>query len=251
MTDTGVTLDLQNVRKTRSATAGCFALHIPRLAVRRGELVVVRGPSGSGKSTLLDLLAMTLEPDRGAEQHFLVRPPHIEPIDIPALWRSRRRDGLAALRNRLIGYVLQTGGLLRCLTVQENIALPARLQGGYRPERVRMLAEQLDILPLLRRLPASLSVGERQRVAIARALAASPIIVIADEPTASLDPVNADRVLGILVDLVHTAGVSAIVATHAVHPILESAATVYACTVTRDEQGVRSVLDPALPAWSH
>ena len=122
---------------------------------------------------------------------------------------------MAGLRSRHIGYVLQYGGLLPYLTVRENIELSRRLL--HRPEEgaAEHWAERLNIADQLVKRPAELSVGQRQRVAIARALAHDPTVLIADEPTASVDPVNAARIMEVMVGLVDEMGVTLIVASHA------------------------------------
>ncbi|MGH8355765.1 MAG: ATP-binding cassette domain-containing protein, partial [Pseudomonas sp.] len=114
----------------------------------------------------------------------------------------------------VMGYVLQTGGLLGFLDVQRNIGLSRALLGLPVDAAVRRLAEQLEIADQLHKLPAALSVGQRQRVSIARALAHGPSIVLADEPTASLDPLNAERVMQLLVAQAEERGVCIVVATH-------------------------------------
>jgi putative ABC transport system ATP-binding protein len=137
------------------------------------------------------------------------------PSDIDRLWDARRPDELAELRSRYIGYVLQDGGLLPYLTVRQNIDLPRRLTGLPVDAIASELASKLDIGAQLDKLPATLSVGQRQRAAIARALAHEPAVIIADEPTAAVDPVNAERIVALLVDLTAALGVTLIVATHA------------------------------------
>ena len=137
------------------------------------------------------------------------------PRDIDRLWDARRPDELAELRSRYIGYVLQDGGLLPYLTVRQNIDLPRRLTALPDAAVANELASKLDIGPQLDKLPAALSVGQRQRAAIARALAHEPAVIIADEPTAAVDPVNAERIVALLVGLTSALGVTLIVATHA------------------------------------
>mgnify|MGYP001028561325 CR=1 FL=1 len=198
--------------KVRQAGASRFELLVPELRVRPGEIVVLRGQSGCGKSTLLDLLALALRPD-GAET-FSFHPEHRGPTDLLGLWERRDLDGLGRLRGAHIGYVLQTGGLLSFLTARENIALSCRLLGRDPAGLVERLAERLGIGSQLDKSPGQLSVGERQRVAIARALAHRPSVLLADEPTASVDPVNAAAILELLLELVRQAGVTAVIASH-------------------------------------
>ena len=197
--------------KRRDAEGAGFELRVPSLDIRPGEIVVLRGESGCGKSTLLDLLALALRPD--AAERFAFRPdPHADG-DVRDLWRRGDLNALGALRGRHIGYVLQTGGLLSFLSARENIALSCRLL-GQSTAGIEPLAQRLGIAAQLDKRPGQLSVGERQRVAIARALAHRPRVLLADEPTASVDPLNAAVILDLLMDLVRRAGVTAIIATH-------------------------------------
>jgi putative ABC transport system ATP-binding protein len=203
--------DLRHLRKTRTGAQGSFELHVPHCAVRAGEVVAVCGASGCGKSTLLDMLAMILQPD-GAERFLFT--PNAQAEEVNGLWSRRDLDALARLRGRHIGYVLQAGGLLPFLSVSDNIALPSRLLGRPADGTMEQLADRLGIRHCLDRLPATLSVGERQRAAIARALAHRPSVVLADEPTASVDPLNADTIFALFAELVSDFGVTALVASH-------------------------------------
>lgn len=200
-------LRLRDIGKSRPG----YRLQVPRLDLRPGQRLALVGPSGSGKSTLLDLLALVLSPDPGGVLEF-TRDGHTR--DIAALWRHDRQDLLASLRSQLMGYVLQTGGLLGFLDVRGNIGLPRALLGMPEDATVQRLAERLEIADQLDKLPAALSVGQRQRVSIARALAHGPALVLADEPTASLDPLNAERVMQLLVERAQEQGACILVATH-------------------------------------
>jgi putative ABC transport system ATP-binding protein len=122
---------------------------------------------------------------------------------------------LGRLRSRHIGYVLQHGGLLPYLTVRKNIELSRRLLGLPIGSFAEQLAAKLGIAGQLDKLPSALSVGQRQRAAIARALAHEPSIVIADEPTAAIDPLNSRRIMDLFIGLVNELGVTLILATHA------------------------------------
>lgn len=135
--------------------------------------------------------------------------------DVAAIWGSRDSDKLSELRSRHIGYVLQHGGLLPYLTVRKNVELPRELLNIPIDGVASDLAAKLGIEQQLDKLPSALSVGQRQRAAIARALAHEPGIVIADEPTAAIDPINAVRIVELLVDLVEALDVTLILATHA------------------------------------
>jgi putative ABC transport system ATP-binding protein len=205
---------LRDVVKNYSAGGTSFRLRIPHLEIERGAKLAFIGESGSGKSTLLEILAMLLQHTSAQQFHFA--PLANEPTqDVAALWRTRELDCLSELRSRHIGYVLQSGGLLPYLSVRENIELSRRLLQYPVGDEADQLAAKLDIAQQLEKLPAELSVGQRQRAAIARALAHAPPIVIADEPTAAIDPVNARRIVELLAALTEELGVTLIVATHA------------------------------------
>jgi putative ABC transport system ATP-binding protein len=209
-------LRLDGVERRHGGAAGGFRVVVERLEVAAGECVALTGPSGSGKSTLLDLLGLIAAPS--AAGRFTLNLPGVAGAgagaDVAALWARGDGDGLAELRGRGIGYVLQTGGLLPFLTVAGNIGLSCRLNGMAATGRVDALAQALDIERHLAKKPQALSIGERQRVAIARALAHGPALVLADEPTASLDPANAARVMTLLVGLARRLGVAMVVASH-------------------------------------
>lgn len=203
---------IRQLHKRRVSGGTAFCLEVPELSIQAGERLALIGASGCGKSTLLDVLAMALSVDRA--ETFSFTPPGQAEIDLQALWRKGDLDALAALRRRHFGYVLQSGGLLGFLTAYDNMALPRRWCELPDDGTVAQLSERLGLSRLLKRYPAALSVGERQRVAIARALAHRPSIVLADEPTAALDPLNADRVMDLLLALAAEQGVTLIVASH-------------------------------------
>jgi putative ABC transport system ATP-binding protein len=189
-----------------------FRLVVPRLEIAAGDKIALVGQSGCGKSTLLDMLAMVLCPS-GAET-FQFLPNGNPPTDITKIWEHRDLNRLSDLRKRHIGYIMQTGGLLPFLTVRENIGLSRRLLAKPADDTMDVLARELGIGRQLDKLPGFLSAGERQRVAIGRALAHRPSIVIADEPTASLDPITAKNTMTLLMSLVDGFGVTLIVASH-------------------------------------
>lgn len=200
-------LDLNAVHKSRGVGSQRYSLVIPALHLRAGEQVAIVGPSGCGKSTLLDVLALVLAPDQVGRFEF-----HQQ--DIAGLWRADQQSSLAALRSRHLGYVLQTGGLLGFLDVRGNIALSRQLLGLPDDGSVARFAEQLEISDQLAKRPAALSVGQRQRVSCARALAHAPQLLLADEPTASLDPLNAERVMHALLDQAREHRAACVIATH-------------------------------------
>jgi putative ABC transport system ATP-binding protein len=203
---------LKQVTKTRAVNGTGFRLVVPSIQIRDREAVALVGYSGSGKSTLLDLLALVLRPDEAGRFTFIPRGG--TPADIAASWTRRDQNSLGTLRRKHIGYVLQTGGLLPYLTVRDNINLPRRLLGMPEDGSVEHLAKVLGIQRHLEKLPGLLSAGERQRAAFARALAHRPSIVIADEPTASLDPITGRRIMSAVMELVKSMRITLIAASH-------------------------------------
>jgi putative ABC transport system ATP-binding protein len=170
------------------------------------------GFSGCGKSTLLDLLAMISQPNQA--ERFLFHPNTSKSLDVAALWQQKALNKLADARLHNIGYVLQTGGLLPFLTIDENISISPNALGRQPKKDIAALSEKLGIQKHLRKFPAALSVGERQRVAIARAMAHEPVLILADEPTASLDPINAEKIMQLFIHLVEEKNMTLIMATH-------------------------------------
>ncbi|HYK95506.1 MAG TPA: ABC transporter ATP-binding protein [Candidatus Dormibacteraeota bacterium] len=175
------------------------------LDVEAGTFTAIEGPSGSGKSTLLCLLAGLEAPDRGQ-------------ITVLGhdLWRLTATER-ARLRQRRIGIVFQSFGLLPSLTAAENVALPLAFAGTPEHERRRHAESALDEVGLGTSVGAridELSGGERQRVGIARALVIEPAVILADEPTGSLDVQNGDNVLGLLIGAVRRRGASLVLVTH-------------------------------------
>ena len=206
------TYHIERLSHSRGRGEARFELSVPSLRVARGARIALVGPSGCGKSTLLDILALILLP--GGVERFQVGDGAGGSIDVTPLLGRRDHSALAGLRNRNTGYVLQTGGLLPFLTVAANIALPCDLLGRPDGGRVERIATRLRIDCHLAKKPGALSVGERQRVAIARALVHEPQVVLADEPTAALDPESADLVMRLLVDLAEESGTTVIMASH-------------------------------------
>jgi len=202
---------LEDVNKQWAGGHG-FALTVPALTICQGEKVALVGFSGCGKSTLLDLLAMVLRPDSGTEFAFIAGKD--ERLDVIKAWVHKDLNALACARMHHMGYVLQTGGLFPFLSVRDNIGLTRQGLGLPVKDAVETVAKRLNIDRHLEKLPGQLSVGERQRVAIARAMAHKPSVVIADEPTASLDPINAEEIMGMFTSLVDEYHVTLIVATH-------------------------------------
>ncbi len=188
-----------------------FTLDVPQFEIRAGDRVAVVGPSGSGKSLFLELLGLIRAPDHADSFWLGLRSG--ERLDLRRMWRRRDPARMVGLRRSEIGFVLQSGGMLRSLTVRENILLPARL-AGVSTDYATGLLDRLELYPLRHRRPDGLSVGQRQRVALARAMANRPTLLLADEPTAALDGANADIALDLLRDAASDAAAAVIIATH-------------------------------------
>jgi putative ABC transport system ATP-binding protein len=206
---------MRDVVKTREAEGTAFRLRVPSLQIAMGEKIALIGHSGCGKSTLLDMLAFILQPsETGA---FRFRPERSnDPINIAEFWNKSRQNRMGDLRKHYIGYVMQTGGLVPYLTVRENMSLSRRLlKMSNNDAAIEELAGHLGIRRHLEKYPGTLSTGERQRVAIGRGLAHRPSIVIADEPTASLDPIAAEKIMNLFIELVDELNITVIVASHA------------------------------------
>lgn len=205
--------DLKHVLKTRTGSER-FQLNIQTFKVTQGETLALIGPSGCGKSTALDLLSCALRPDSG--ERFLFSPSGEVTENILRYWKLAGVDALASVRMHSLGYVLQTGGLLPFLSAGDNITLICKVL-NIMPARIRSIhgmVEKLGILHLLSRFPAQLSIGERQRVAIAKALAHGPTVVLADEPTAALDPGHARLVMKLFMDIASRQGTTVVMVSH-------------------------------------
>lgn len=174
-------------------------------SMEKGENLVLVGPSGSGKSTLLHIVGTLDHPTSGT-----VRIESQNPFEL-----SERE--LARFRNQNIGFVFQEHYLLPQLTVLENVLVPTIAEGSstrQEEERARELIDQIGLTPRIHHRPAELSGGERQRVAIARSLIFSPSLVLADEPTGSLDQKNSNLVAEMLLKMQQTVDAMLIVVTH-------------------------------------
>lgn len=197
---------LHGVRKSyRTASTVTEVLKDIDFAVFRGEFVFLVGPSGSGKSTLLSILGAMLSPTAGSV--------FILGRDLLALNNQARTE----LRLNHIGFVFQRFHLIRGLNVQENVGLPLTLRGwsaANAQARARSLLQEVGLSDRASEMPRNLSTGQCQRVALARALVGDPDLILADEPTASLDASNGQAVIELLRDLTKSAGKTAIVVTH-------------------------------------
>jgi putative ABC transport system ATP-binding protein len=202
----GPVLELVDVVKRYGAGATeVRALTNVSIAIEPGQFVALMGPSGSGKSTLLHLAGGLERPTAGRVV--------VDGCDLDA----EEAAGLAALRRRSIGFVFQRLNLVPTLTAVENVMLPLELD-GISPRRARKEATEalrrVAVDGPLDRYPDDLSGGQQQRVAIARAIVGDRKLVLADEPTGSLDSVTADLVIELLADLVTDRGCSVVLVTH-------------------------------------
>jgi ABC-type lipoprotein export system ATPase subunit len=175
------------------------------LAIALGEVVAVVGPSGSGKTTLLHLLAGLDKPDEG----------WVSVIGVD--WTTLEGDARATFRRKKIGFIPQGYALLPQATAAENVEVPLLLDGVDQGSRVKRVAEALERVGMTAhraKIPDQLSGGEQQRVAVARAVINQPALILADEPTASLDSVTATTVVDILLSCASEAGAGILLATH-------------------------------------
>jgi putative ABC transport system ATP-binding protein len=204
-------IELRDVVKVYSTAAGEFpALKGINMQVGAGEFVGVVGKSGAGKSTLLNMITGV---DHLSSGEVVVRSD-----DSPVAVHKLKEDEIALWRGQTMGVVFQSFQLLPMLTLVENITLPMDLCGNFHPRRSRERA--LELLHLMEieehadKLPSLISGGQQQRVAIARALANDPPILIADEPTGSLDSVTADHIFELFQHLVEDQGKTIVMVTH-------------------------------------
>ena len=204
MTTTG--LQLTNVSKYygEGSTRVC-ALDKVSITMKPGEFVAVVGPSGSGKSTFLSIAGALLQPSEG-EVHL-----NGQPI-------SKLSDKeLSSIRLKEIGFIMQSSNLVPYLTVLDQLLVVKKMSGKIRAEDKALATKLLEALGLgakLKSFPEELSGGEKQRTAIARALMNQPNVILADEPTASLDTRRAHEVVNLIANQVKTRGIAAVMVTH-------------------------------------
>ncbi|MGA4991490.1 ABC transporter ATP-binding protein [Nonomuraea bangladeshensis] len=192
-------------RRYGSGATAVHALRDVTFELAAGTMTALVGRSGSGKTTLLNIIGGLDRPDSGTVL--------VDGTDVTAL----DEDGLSLLRREKVSYVFQTFGLIPVLSAAENVGAPlrlARVPPVERERRVALLLELVGLAAHAEQLPAELSGGQQQRVAIARALAASPRLLIADEPTGQLDAETGLSVMALLRGVVESEGVTALVATH-------------------------------------
>ncbi len=201
-----VLLELSDIKKEfASGQETLCILDGVNLKICRGETIAVTGPSGSGKSTLLGLMAGLERPTRGKISFA---------GDAIQNWDE---DRLAAWRREKVGFIFQNFRLIKILTALENVSLPLEILGHgacEARERARELLSELALENRVDHLPSQLSGGEQQRVAIARAYVHQPQIIFADEPSGSLDPATAEKVLESLLDFNRRRESALVVVTH-------------------------------------
>ena len=175
------------------------------LEINSGEVVSIVGPSGAGKTTLLQIMGTLDDPDAGTVS-----------IDGTNLSRMKQKE-LSAFRNKHIGFVFQFHQLLPEFTAIENIMIPAFIAGVSNREALTRASEILDFMGLKERAshkPNELSGGEKQRVAVARALINNPAVILADEPSGSLDSHNKEELHQLFFDLRNKFGQTFVIVTH-------------------------------------
>jgi ABC-type lipoprotein export system ATPase subunit len=178
-------------------------LDIPKFEIGKGEQVALIGQSGGGKTTLLHLIAGLLVPDSGS-----IQVGGIELTRLSEQGRDRFRAGS-------IGYVFQTFNLLPAFSAIENVRLGMTFgHGRFDAARAMELLDRVNLADRANYRPSQLSVGQQQRVAIARAMAGKPTLLLADEPTANVDPFSAENVLGLIRRTCRQEGVSLLMVTH-------------------------------------
>lgn len=205
----GATLQIADLSVSLADQERRFTLSLDDLNVSSGEAIGFTGASGTGKTMLLEVLGLLRRPARAAAYRLR----STETIDLTTIWNGSA-PGPGEVRARYFGFVPQSGGLLPFLTVRENIGLSQRIVERQDPDWIDELESRLDLASVSGLRPKSLSIGQRQRVAIARALAHRPDFVIADEPTAALDPDNARAAMGLLIEAANSGGAGVIISSH-------------------------------------
>ncbi|AIQ70042.1 ABC transporter ATP-binding protein [Paenibacillus graminis] len=198
-------LDVHNLSKIYEGKVSTHALNHIRFAVEKGEFVGIMGPSGSGKTTLLNVIATIDEPTSGEVMVNGRNPGELGSKD------------KALFRRKELGFVFQHFNLLDTLTVEENVVLPLTLAGFTVKEmekRLGEVADRLGIRALLDKRTCEISGGQMQRVAIARAMIHRPSLILADEPTGSLDSKAAGEVMNLLAEVNGAEGTTVLMVTH-------------------------------------
>jgi putative ABC transport system ATP-binding protein len=199
-------IETESIRKVyHSAGMEIRAVDNVSIRIAAGEFVALVGPSGSGKTTMLAILAALLEPSHGSVR--------IDGVELGRMPEKKR----VQFRRERIGFTFQSNNLVPYLTVRENVEFMLRLNGRLDragKQRAEEILLRLGLQDRLKNLPNQLSGGQRQRVAIARSLIHHPSVVLADEPTASLDTERAFQVVRLYADLIHEENRAGIMVTH-------------------------------------
>jgi putative ABC transport system ATP-binding protein len=203
---TSILVEAKNIsKKYHRGSETIMALGDVSLTISKGELLAIVGPSGSGKTTLTHIIGGLSTPDTGV-------------VVVEGQELKKRSDkSLSAYRNSEVGFIFQNFGLIPSYSAIENVMIPLVVANLSAKQRHDKAKESLVLVGLQKRMHQradELSGGERQRVSIARALVNSPKIIIADEPTGSLDSVRGEEIMKILEDLVHKQGISVLMVTH-------------------------------------
>jgi len=197
---------VQDVTKTYgSGRTAAQALRGITFSIPAGQLIALRGRSGSGKTTLLNIVGGLDRADSGTV--------HVAGQDVTAMSGAERMQ----LRRSSVAFIFQSFGLIPVLSAAENVGVPLRIAGlnpRTREERVGLMLDIVGLADHAKQRPGELSGGQQQRVAIARAIAASPELLLADEPTGQLDSETAKQIMRLLRTVVASEGVTALVATH-------------------------------------
>lgn len=201
-----VILETKNVSKIyKNGSNEVNAVDTASFQIHEGEFIGLVGPSGSGKTTMLAMLAALLVPTIGEVV--------IDGVDLGKMGDADR----VKFRRENIGFTFQSNNLVPYLTVKENVELMLRLNGRFDKNsvtRVEELLERLGLTERMNSLPSQLSGGQKQRVSIARSLVHNPSVVLADEPTASLDSERAYQVTRLYADLIHEQKKAGVMVTH-------------------------------------
>jgi putative ABC transport system ATP-binding protein len=212
-TGSGVAVDSGQLMVTATGVSRTFgtgrtavhALTDVSFTIRKGQLVALCGRSGSGKTSLLNIIGGLDLPTCGTV--------HVAGQDVTAMSDHAR----LMLRRRTVAFIFQSFGLIPMLSAAENVGIPLRIAGTdprAREERVALMLAVVGLAEHAKQRPNELSGGQQQRVAIARALAGSPELLIADEPTGQLDSETGRQIMRLLRTVVHSEGITALVATH-------------------------------------
>ena len=198
-------LEIRDLKKSYAEPSGnpMVIIDIPRLDIGEGEQVVLRGESGGGKTTLLHLISGIVASDSGSIR--------LDGLELTRFSESAR-DRVRAAK---MGYVFQTFNLLPAFTALENVRLGMTFaRKKMNAERAKELMQRVGLSDRMHYKPSQLSVGQQQRVAVARALANQPRLLLADEPTANVDPANQDRIIELIQEVCRQENVAILLVTH-------------------------------------